>query len=110
MNSISKTIKLSPDLIYFQGHFPDFPVLPAVAFIKLSQSLIEEQVSQKFIFLKANGWRFRQPLQPQQEILFEAISVETHPQSKKTTFRVRWSKIHPEVSQITEGQLELQNF
>lgn len=116
---ISKRFKLSPDLIYFQGHFPDFPVLPAVGFLKLSHFMIEEETSQKLTLLKAESWRFKQPFKPHQDVLFEAILIEgsgpdessnTDLSSKTITYRVSWTLIGPDSGKITEGLLVFLHF
>lgn len=87
MDKISKTFTLSPELPYFQGHFPGFPVLPAVAFLKLSHSLIEASLSRKLTLIETSSWRYKQPLPPNCEVHFIAIPHElpVSPKSKDLT-------------------------
>lgn len=107
MHSFSKTIKLNTDNIYFQGHFPNFPVLPAVGFVKLSHQLIEDELGVKLTLLKAEGWRFRQPLKSNIEVLFEVQLLDSDKNApNKKIFRVSWNLIVSEMRKITEGLLE----
>ena len=38
----SVTLRLPPELSFFSGHFPENPILPAVAFVDISHFLIQK--------------------------------------------------------------------
>lgn len=109
MRPISKTLLLSPDHYFFIGHFPNFPVLPAVGFIKISHQIIESEHGATLILNKAEGWKFRQALIPNKELLFEANPLTSELSTNlppKWLFHARWSYIGDENPKITEGILE----
>lgn len=57
-----------PDFIGFQGHFPNNPVLPAIAQICMAR-LLWSRVIAPVAALDIKTAKFREPLRPNQEIM-----------------------------------------
>jgi 3-hydroxymyristoyl/3-hydroxydecanoyl-(acyl carrier protein) dehydratase len=56
---------LSPDLIYFEGHFDGLPLLPAVAqLVRLVMPVVRQAYPDVGRVLKLRRVRFRRPLPP----------------------------------------------
>lgn len=97
-----KISKLAPDLPYFKGHFPQFPVVPAVAFFNLSQSYIEEWQLKKLSLVQAQSWRFKKSLTPNCPFIFEAELIE----KTKPIYQVRWLTADEKKETIAVGLLQ----
>ncbi|MCB0393657.1 MAG: hypothetical protein KDD25_03825 [Bdellovibrionales bacterium] len=73
------TVKIEPDLPYFDGHFPDNPVLPAIAFCDLA-----EMAAKKMGVLEGiQNYRvakFMAPVLPNQTVQIEVESVSARPE------------------------------
>jgi 3-hydroxymyristoyl/3-hydroxydecanoyl-(acyl carrier protein) dehydratase len=67
--------EIPPTLSYFQGHFPHFPVLPAVAIVDISLALIQAGLPQTTWKLnQVVSAKFHRPLAPGDRI--EIIATE----------------------------------
>ena len=62
---------VSPQLPYFEGHFPENPVLPAVALLDLSTELLNIILKKSVIFKSMSSAKFLTPVKPQ-----DILSVE----------------------------------
>jgi 3-hydroxymyristoyl/3-hydroxydecanoyl-(acyl carrier protein) dehydratase len=67
--------QISPELKYFEGHFPHFPVLPAVAIIDACLKFIKTATDQNFVLLEVTAAKFLQPLPPGEKVRIQAVSV-----------------------------------
>lgn len=62
-------LNLPGQLTYFQGHFPGFPVLPAVAFIDISAFLIQKITDRTpESFKKITHIKLKKPLAPSTKV------------------------------------------
>lgn len=67
------------DFPYFQGHFPDLPILPAVAILDVSTEILRSILQLKRIQLRSiKTCKFKQPITPKTnvEIRFQKSSHE----------------------------------
>ncbi len=115
-NELSKTYEIrvkSEDLMevylqipsqgsYFAGHFPKFPVLPAIAIIDISQYFAEkllEKNSVSYALSQVTKLRIKNPISPSNK-----IHIQVHRENKATNFNILWKctedpdKIFAEVS------------
>ncbi len=67
-DSFTLTWKVPEDLPYFQGHFPNQPVLPAVAVIDLVLHLISQVHSQDYKFKNIKSAKFAAVISPNDEL------------------------------------------
>lgn len=58
----SCSIKLNPDLLWFTGHFIDFPILPGVAQIDMINTLVEHLTEHAYQVGNINQVKFTRPL------------------------------------------------
>lgn len=69
--------KVPPELPYFEGHFPERPILPAVAIIDLVLEFIKKaQNNHQLQLLKVVQAKFMRPISPQDSLCVELSSSE----------------------------------
>ncbi len=64
------------DFLGFAGHFPDYPILPAVLQILLAQMVVEQVQGQRLMLLSAERAKFSRQLRPKDQIDVEVIIGE----------------------------------
>lgn len=62
---------VSPDLPYFQGHFPDNPILPAIALLDLSKELLQLTLNKTIQFKSVGSAKFLEPIKPHDTLSIE---------------------------------------
>ena len=67
---------LEPNLLYFQGHFPQMPILPAVAQLKLLMDCVHE-LEPQLQFVGAPAMKFTHVLRPHDQVRLELKRVGT---------------------------------
>jgi|WetSurMetagenome_2_1015567.scaffolds.fasta_scaffold458573_1 3-hydroxyacyl-[acyl-carrier-protein] dehydratase len=67
-NSITRRYRFSEDFIGFSGHFPGYPILPAVAQLIIAQSLIEEQKGFELEMISVQNAKFLHEIKPGEEL------------------------------------------
>lgn len=61
--------EIPPTLFYFEGHFPHFPVLPAVAIVDISLALLKTaQPETTWKLLAVPSAKFMQPVGPSRRV------------------------------------------
>lgn len=71
---------------YFAGHFPDFPVLPAVALIDISSYFVKTLILKKELPLKkVSLLKIKAAVKPKDQIIIEIL------QNADLTFNARWA-------------------
>lgn len=75
MQSIQGLWSVPADLPFFQGHFPEQPILPAVATIDLSIQWLGSQLGRKLSLKKIKNAKFTAPISPGQTIQATAVPV-----------------------------------
>lgn len=78
--SAELTLKLEPNMLWFTGHFIDYPILPGVAQISFLQSLIEQVSFQHYTLGNISQVKFTRPLRVG-EVLHLAINFKARPNS-----------------------------
>lgn len=82
---IEINLKLPSDFPYFDGHFPDYPVLPAVAFLDISRFFIVSHFQHiKGHVNNVSNFRIKATVTPKQIILIRII------ESDKNNFKIEW--------------------
>ncbi|HNY26932.1 MAG TPA: hypothetical protein PLA90_12870 [Candidatus Sumerlaeota bacterium] len=78
------TCLLPPDFPAFQGHFPGFPILPAVAMLEIGRVAFQATVSHPLTLTGVTRAKFTHLIRPEEEIEF---SVETLGRGKENRNR-----------------------
>jgi len=71
---------------YFVGHFPQMPVLPAVAIVDISQYFVENLLGTSVSLVRLMNFRIKNPVQPGDKVL-----VEVQKESEGV-FNILWTK------------------
>jgi len=69
---------------FFQGHFPDFPIMPGVLIIEalaqvaciLALKIIKKEGHGSVFFTGIDGAKFRQPVRPGDQLKLELIKIK----------------------------------
>jgi predicted hotdog family 3-hydroxylacyl-ACP dehydratase len=67
-NSIVQSFCFPSDFIAFQGHFPDFPLLPAFAQVQIALVMLEAAWQAPLQLARIENAKFREPLRPGQTV------------------------------------------
>lgn len=67
-NRAELALDFPPDLKYFAGHFPGFPVLPAVAQVDVAIQFAKELLGVVGAFQTLKNLKFRKPILPGDQI------------------------------------------
>lgn len=90
--------KVPRNLTYFNGHFPQFPVMPAVAQVDITCYFIQKYIlkSETIHLKKIDSVRIKAATQPEQiiHLIINKLS--------ETTFCTRWNTTDPEPKEIAE--------
>ncbi|MBE0500487.1 MAG: hypothetical protein IBX47_03515 [Desulfuromonadales bacterium] len=58
----------APSFLGFSGHFPDYPILPAILQVVMAQLLAEETIGEPLQFLQVERAKFTRQLRPDEQI------------------------------------------
>ncbi len=90
--AIEVEIQPSPEWSYFSGHFPQMPVLPAVAMIDISQHFVQEMMQSKNLLSNISSFRIKNPVAPNDKVL---VKIQKEIKEKAgvpaATFYVSWT-------------------
>jgi 3-hydroxymyristoyl/3-hydroxydecanoyl-(acyl carrier protein) dehydratase len=80
-----------PSWSYFAGHFPQMPILPAVAMIDISQYFVQEMEQAKNLLSNISSFRIKNPVVPHDKVLLK-IQKEIKDQAVTVaaTYNVTW--------------------
>jgi 3-hydroxyacyl-[acyl-carrier-protein] dehydratase len=67
-DGITRRYRFSENFIGFSGHFPGYPILPAVVQLITAQSLIEEQKGCELEFYSVQNAKFLHEIKPGEEL------------------------------------------
>lgn len=88
-NTARLHLGLSPDLIYFRGHFDEFPVLPGVVQIHwvehFARSMFEQRLAGRSAFSRMEAVKFQELLQPGRKF---AMDISLQPERSRIVFRL----------------------
>ena len=102
-NSVQATFSfcLDPLLLYFQGHFPQHQILPAVAQLKLLMDAVHE-LEPQLQFCGAPAIKFTSILQPKDQVRLEL-------QLNRATLKLRFTfyRVGPEDQVTSSGTITL---
>ena len=78
---------IEKELPYFNGHFPENPVLPGVAMIDASVLAVEKKINQSPLFIKkVKSAKFMDLVKPGDLVTIEVV------ESSKQSFTLNWNK------------------
>ena len=75
-NKYSAMWIVSADLPYFEGHFPNNPILPAVALLDLSEELLKTILKKQVQFKSIGSAKFLETIEPNDILTLEFTSNE----------------------------------
>jgi len=84
-NSVSLIFTIPKDSLYFDGHFPDYPVLPAVAQIDIVVNFALENFGTDIIISQIKRTKFLKVITPSLSLLLKLEKKETSLNFKMTT-------------------------
>lgn len=65
---VQLSLQLSPELVWFRGHFPGTPILAGVAQVHIAMALASERFPLQGAFSRLEMLKFQQPLRPGQQV------------------------------------------
>lgn len=71
--SIEASIRINKDHDIFNGHFPDFPIVPGVCMIQMVKEIIGNIQNTSLMFTKGENVKFLQFINPN---IFDTVSVD----------------------------------
>jgi len=90
------------DLPYFSGHFPNNPILPAVAILDFTLVGISKILGREAVLKKIKNAKFTDVVRPEHDLVIEFQCIADSDQKK---WKVSWTRESTPVATI---QLELQ--
>ena len=70
--SIDASVKINKDHSIFNGHFPDFPIVPGVCMIQMVKEIISSLQQSSLMFVRGDNIKFLQFINPN---MFETVTV-----------------------------------
>jgi len=83
-NSVSLIFTIPKDSLYFDGHFPDYPILPAVAQIDIVVNFASENFGTDIIISQIKRTKFLKVITPSLSLLLKLEKKETSLNFKMT--------------------------
>lgn len=77
-------LHISENLIYFAGHFPDFPILPGVVQLDWAVHYACEFLALNTPVISVERLKFTCPIRPAMQV---TLSIETNPEKRYASFR-----------------------
>jgi 3-hydroxymyristoyl/3-hydroxydecanoyl-(acyl carrier protein) dehydratase len=90
--------KIPTSLPYYEGHFPDNPVLPAVAIIDFSLIALEKIFNTRYSLRKIQSAKFKKPIFPGSNISIQIEALQPE------TYKITWTE---EQSKVVEMKIEV---
>ncbi len=90
MKELEKTIHLAADSDFFDGHFPSFKLMPAVAQLDLVAKLASEAFALPCAVKKIKRIKFTEKILPETDVLV-SIKLEEEPaeEGRKVSFTIK---------------------
>jgi len=80
--------EISPQLPYFEGHFPGFPILPAFATLDVTLEAVR-LLDPNAALKKLHSAKFRKPIAPSQTVLI-LLQKQASPKPGHSIWKVQW--------------------
>ena len=72
-NNIAATLSINPSHHIFEGHFPDFPVVPGVCMMQMMREIMEGVLDKKTRIVKADHLKFLAVINPQENAVVDTV-------------------------------------
>ena len=72
-NTVNATLSINPSHHIFEGHFPDFPVVPGVCMMQMMREIMEEVLDKKTRIIKADHLKFLAVINPQENAVVDTV-------------------------------------
>ena len=72
-NNIAATLSINPAHHIFEGHFPDFPVVPGVCMMQMMREIMEGVLDKKTRIVKADHLKFLAVINPQENAVVDTV-------------------------------------
>lgn len=84
-----RLIRLEPDNVIFNAHFPDYPITPGAVQIRVATELLEEHLGRPLILRKVSDLKFQEPLFPGAEVEYSFTEPKDGDDGLKVGLTVR---------------------
>jgi 3-hydroxymyristoyl/3-hydroxydecanoyl-(acyl carrier protein) dehydratase len=99
-DTLDLSLYIPPNLCYFAGHFPSFPILPGVVQLNWAVHYARELLALTAPVMNVERLKFTCPIQPDMNI---NLSMSTDAEKKVVNFRF-YSATHPSSQPLTFSQ------
>ncbi len=89
MKEFETTLEIKADSEFFDGHFPSFPLMPAVAQLDLVAHVALVQFSVPVRIKKIKRIKFNEKILPGAVVFLKIVQDDTEDDTKKITFEIR---------------------
>lgn len=72
-NTVRATLVIDVSHSIFEGHFPNFPVVPGVCMMQMMREIMEQIVEKKMMILKADYLKFLAVINPQENPVVDTL-------------------------------------
>jgi 3-hydroxyacyl-[acyl-carrier-protein] dehydratase len=84
-DTVNARIKISPDHKIFNGHFPDFPVVPGVCMIQMIKETLSEVLDEELFLVKGDNIKFLKIITPIKNRVYNLV-IRIKREEKNTFF------------------------
>lgn len=96
--TLTAEMTLLPDNVFFDGHFEDFVLLPAVAQLFIAQTIAEQTWGDLGVFQSLRQVKFRDPIYPN-----STQHLQLDYSVAKSTLAFRYTQVTSEGSEVVES-------
>lgn len=72
----SKCFTMQSDFLAFQGHFPDYPILPGIVQIMMAEMTISESMQTEYTIQEVKQGKFVKPIEPNCDVYVKVFLVK----------------------------------
>ena len=80
------TVRLKPDHVIFQGHFPGYPVTPGVIFLQIVHELTQLHLKKTIQLIELSGCKFLKIVNPEKE---NVVVISAHLLAEKQALHLK---------------------
>ncbi|SMS00123.1 (3R)-hydroxymyristoyl-ACP dehydratase [Vibrio mangrovi] len=106
-DSVTLALSLDADIVYFSGHFTQFPLLPGVTQIDWAVHYAREYLNLSGLFQGIEVVKFQEPIYPNTQVI---LTLEWDESKEKLTFRYTSAHEHESSPKVhASGKIKLRS-